>query len=271
MKELLLFICLFGIVISNAQNNTNKHNDSKNYWLSCAKMLCDKTHDSESIATYNTLTDIATIFYDSNKYKIFDQSDNTHPRLFFLAITPEDTVINKSLIRNFVDLGVSGLFCFDTIFVSEYDNYSDLEKGIIVLHEGKHSTNVYHVQYNLGLTREYSEMCSYELENKVMKKYGGGEYEKILNREVSLFCYYSDFLNIKINTAFDPRIFPKRGYQPELDAIFGPALSETERNIREFQFYIHAVFQYIDENCEYINGAVLKMEFIKMAIPMKKY
>lgn len=117
-------------------------------------------------------------------------------------------------------------------------------KGILLAHEGLHVMRFLEHPYEEQSEEEYceEERIAHEFQNRLMLALGGRAYENLLQAEANRL--YAD---VKKSGRRVSEAFSEKGkYHAEMDAIFGPALSDYEREFRETGLWIHANFIVID-------------------------
>ncbi len=82
----------------------------------------------------------------------------------------------------------------------------------------------------------YEIVFMHEFKNRLLGKLGGKPYAKLLTKYVKGVKQKRDTFTIPNSGAYDP----------QLNEILGPALSDTERSSRYTQFKIHVMFRYLE-------------------------
>lgn len=132
--------------------------------------------------------------------------------------------------------------------------------GLVYIHEGKHA-----IQYVVRKQESNVDpmvFCSLELEahelqNKVCLAFGGEKYQAILEQEISRLKL------IGIGQGGMVSISNKGPYSEALDSVFGPSISDFDRNGRQTHLWIHAVIELIDRSVPPEKAKLSKLKFLQ--------
>lgn len=137
---------------------------------------------------------------------------------------------------------------------------SNIWKGITIIHEGFHALTFISNPYESQTDDEYAaeEMKAHTIQNRIMSELGGKKYAKLLNQEKIKLKARIASHNLKLGTVFPAR---DKNY-PELDEFFGKTESDFETNYRGTSFWMHVVFELIDDNFK-ADASKVKINFLK--------
>ena len=118
-------------------------------------------------------------------------------------------------------------------------------KGICLLHEGFHGMGSCLYQRHTENLDQFAEeeYNAHTLQNRIMLKLGGKDYEKLIEKEKQRV---KDLIKGKDKSIVITQIFRGKNY-PELEKIFGKTESQTEADFRNTGFWAHAMFSLIEE------------------------
>ena len=229
---------------------------SKNAWIAAAKKISDRTQNEEAKKIAESVLPYLLTVTPYSKGFHFLEAGKTPPSVAFFPLVPAD------LLKPYLTRLTSGRHTFsqyepqeNLLIVNDFEPCSDFWKGMSLLREGQHAETQLSVPYNTKDSWVFSEhqRNAFSFEDRLMSKIGGSAYEELLDREIVRIradAMKRGSKGFKSQPgSFTMVIIPQRGpYNPELDKIFTPALSETERENRQTNFWIHAVFKAYEED-----------------------
>jgi hypothetical protein len=130
--------------------------------------------------------------------------------------------------------------------IKSHAQFSDLWKGMLLLHEGHHARSFLTKRYDYQDLHTYceKERDTHAFQNRVISRLGGDPYYDVLAAEVAFIEEANRLEGSK----------PPAGWLPHgsgkhtLDSVFGPPLSLEEQSVRAAHFVIHAHFELIDRH-----------------------
>ncbi len=126
-----------------------------------------------------------------------------------------------------------------------YVKVSPKISGLIWAHEGDHAhtnaKNSYWPKTKQAFCEQ--ERDTHEFQYRLTADIGGASYKKLLQEEVGVMYEMVKNSSKIIGTSF-PTLF---GYQKALDSVFGPALSDFERDFRNTHLWTDTIFHFIDK------------------------
>lgn len=168
----------------------------------------------------------------------------------WIAVTPliaGDESKDPEWERIMKTLPAAGMFLpeLNALVMDGITPFSEFTRGMIALHEGRHAQRLTTDKYNWKDVRTfcYEERNNHEFQNRVTAAIGGKAYQDLLDKEVEKFKAGLDGVGIPVGQGMAPR----SPYHVEFDEIFGPALSEKDRNYRESSFWIDANFRLLEK------------------------
>lgn len=167
--------------------------------------------------------------------------------VWMIPMLPEDMKLGESWQRYAESKSVGAGYDPETSWIIlRSEPMSPVWKGIVLLHEAEHARayTSEHYDWQDAKTFCYKERDTHILQNRLMGKIGGATYRKIIDAEIDRMRRKIAEKNLPIGTAFPNR----EKYYPDLDRmdVFGPALSDLERDMRGTHVWIHAIFDWID-------------------------
>ena len=259
---LLIFALCMGYT-TVAQTEEELHLEAKKKWLHALYVLCEKTNDSEAFAVYEMLTRSVAVMPDGQKLKRLETNDNPYPVLFIPVMTTDTS--NKYLLGFFLhdQPNIRSCFYWDMLCVRDYQPCSEFTRGALLLHEGSHAMRKYRTFDFEDYNRGEEEIKAYELEFRVEEKYLGEAYVAELQNEVKRFCgLLAETGMTKLGREFHSSIIQKKLSYPELIPIFSCPMDVEELGMREYAFWINAVFRFIKENAEPEDVRGFQIDFI---------
>lgn len=148
---------------------------------------------------------------------------------------PEDLVSNENIVAVYNPE-------LNAVILIQPAEISPVFRAIVTLHEGRHALEFTAQPYDWEdpYTFIEHEFTTHEFQNRVMAKIGGSAYEEFINK-------YAEEMASNIVVSGTKAGYPTRGeYRPELDTIFGPAVSQAEKDLRQTHIWIDGIFRAID-------------------------
>lgn len=227
---------------------TDPHYTAAQSWLKDARDVANKTQDEEAkkIADFLERSTGIGVARGNSITPIFLQP-NDGTKVLLLPILNSDANDGDGLAE------ISSSRSFMAMFVQEHElillrpvPVSDVWKGIILLHEGRHALNFAAVQGSRVNQESMAaeERDTHEFQNRITAKLGGERYAQVLQEEITRQHSYTGSTRFPLGTEFADI----GRYQPGLDEAFGPAKSDDERASRETQVWTHAIFMLVDED-----------------------
>jgi hypothetical protein len=233
-------------------------------WVSTVQKIVDVCSDNEARAVYQFMIDNIAVGIP------FEEDDDIgirtiiKPRSNLLKMVIFDEYDYQTLLKwdflNKEDVVASYKPQSHAILIKDLKIVGDISniwKGIILLHEGRHAREFYRKPFDHKDEYLYSqhELETHIFQHRITSLLGGEAYLQILDREKKRISYMSNNKHIVKN------IVPECAYYEEQEDIFGPTLSEREKNIRQLNLWINAYFLLIEE--KYSDAREQKIELIK--------
>lgn len=156
-----------------------------------------------------------------------------------------------------------------TLIIKVLFPFSPTWRGIIMIHEGNHARTMALEPYDWqdNYTYCHQELITHRLQNEIASKIGGRAYDDFVTA-------LADEMEKKIRKQggdITKSYVGRSRHYPELDVIFGPPLSDLERNYRETSVSLHATFLMRDrlvdkEKADEFNAFVLLTMYRKAGI-----
>lgn len=187
-------------------------------------------------------------------FRVIEEAKVHDGRSFFLIPVMEaDTEISYYWKRTLEIIPRKAIGIFKPedrlLLLFKSDFFSEVFKGIILLHEGYHAEDYLSERYDWNDPNifTYHEIGAHELQNKITLIKGGKEYEILLGKRIARlesFFYSKHYLTGDIILDFSDLsaniiVFNK---------VFGKSKSDIEDNFRMTSFVIHAYFIFAEKN-----------------------
>lgn len=222
-----------------------------------AQKIVDKTRDEDAKAVLEYLREsaflcapyvhpnhqdkLATIVLESAK-------KDTRVILGIVPLIEGDQNVSKSWAEAYYANTASAFFgagSFPLIVLGSQIKLPELLKGLISLHEGHHAladaAEVFDDIDDPYLQRALIELTAYEMETRLLAKFLGAEYEKLLAEEMR---------RVEKSYKEDGSV-PKPDYQhgngQKMSQFLGPVQSDMDRGVRESLLWIHGVFRVMEK------------------------
>jgi hypothetical protein len=231
-------LLVFSVLLVAQNREGVRHIEVKKQWVEAARKVYTQTQDAEAKMLIDTILSamVAVAPVGKEAARVLEPSNPNTFWTFFLSVSPEEMMFSKNVFAEYRPdirrLMVKDVPC------------SQLWKGLILLHEAHHARANFVYPYNWRDKRLFasSERDTHNFQNRLMAKVGGSTYNRLLLKEVAR-------LRQEMMARVSARI-PGQAvkYMQELDSVFGPALSQEERDTRQTHFWIHAVFVLIEQN-----------------------
>lgn len=221
-------------------------------WFEAAHQIVLQTQDKEAEKIYRFVSDNAALAEPHEKgAKILRTAESGNSQFFLVPILPDDKKMKGKLWKKYTaENAVAANFIPDVrmLILKSHIPTSSLWRGLIVIHEGNHALIESQGGYpdpegNEERAYCYEERDTHALQNRLMSKMGGPEYEALLREEVERQRKAVLEKGLEPGKAFMGR----SPYNPKLDIIFGKAESEFEKAGRATHVWIHGVFQFIEQ------------------------
>lgn len=218
-----------------------------NDWLKEADEIAKRTKDPVAAKIVQLIRDGAVIGRPNPKGVQFleaPKSDST-PWMTVVPVMPNDDRTGKW--ENMVSYDYAAAQYLPdarAIVINPNIPTSPLFKGFILLHEGNHMGIDLFTPYDQSDHQLFceDERNTHEFQNKLMSEIGGKAYQDILEQEINRL----KSVNAQNGGTVGRNIPQRTLYHDSLDKVFGPALSEHEKDLRETHLWIHAYFTLID-------------------------
>ena len=251
------------VKLTKGSRHTNKDDlvrvGIKNTWVSSAATVVTLSGNLEAETIMRAvLANMVTVEFWQTSFKSVESGELVKispagPLSFFPLISADAQ--NPQLNRLLSERRVFARFDArnHAIEVFNFAACSQIWKGISLLHEGFYARNFPMVLSHDPHVFVIHEVLAQELQNKVVSSIGGKQYEQLLNAEVArMRKYMSDngLADTRAKNGVYPAIFfPVRtAYNPNLDAIFSPAMSQLEKDARQNQLWLQAAFTIYDQD-----------------------
>lgn len=215
------------------------------WFLALQEEVIDRTHDVQAQAVLETLKEHSITAMPVEDGVLFLSDVKSEKGILFIPIVDSDR--KHDLWKPFLEAdSVAAHFIPEqrALIVKDNVKMSAVFKGILLAHEGQHAKNFIDHPYEQQSDKEYceEERDVHEFQDRLTLALGGNEYEALLKGEVKRLHDGLQKAKQKVGHA----IVPRREYHDEMDKIFGPALSDREKSMRETWLWINANFRMID-------------------------
>ncbi len=219
-------------------------------WLDAADSVATQSQDPEATAVVAFLRKNAILAAPTNMDGIQTlESSQNDDWVAILPLIADDELKGghwKSFFSTSESIGAAANFLPEsrTIILKDSVPLHPNWKGMLLLHEGHHAHTFIREMYDWTDQQTYctKERDTHSFQNRVALTFSE-RYAPILTSETSRLK-----ATIKKDQGLIGTDFPDRGeYNTHLDAVFGEARSERERDIRQSHLWIHACFDLIDQ------------------------
>lgn len=220
-------------------------------WLSAGNSIVNETDDeyAAKVMAYlrkNSVTaKLDNPSAENPSFQLLEDDKDMPQPLIMPVVTADDLKKSPFLALTLKNpAAIAAFILFDKpnrsyLFLRHTEPISPKWEGIILLQWGSLARNLAgeaEKQNGKDVVIADEVVKMHDFKNRLMSKFGGKPYDKLLMAYVKF---------VKIDK--DNLAFPNApGYDKELDEIFGPALSDTERSSRQVQLTVHAIFKYIE-------------------------
>lgn len=209
-------------------------------WLADFRDIVVKTNDTEARELLEVAKhSVVAIPTETGVLIIGKKTDDTAPRIIPLLPSDKQYTLWKGFFTETAMADFVSLYGASIVLRNDAP-ISPLFRGIIFAHETRHLRFFQEHPYEIRSNRAYceEERDTHEFENRLLLKIGGEPYKQLLLKEIN---------HLSAKQSAEGVSFPlKAAYNYELDKIFGPALSDSERATREAALLIDTVFRFID-------------------------
>ncbi len=243
---------------------------AKSRRVQAAEKIYDETKDPEAGAVLEqVLRNMITISPRGNGNMRLLEKKGKPPITYFLPVLEEDKKLEEQIIALALNENAAAVYePVDRILaVNEIESYSEFYEGLIALHEGHHAYMSVDLQ-KLGDPQTFAEdeRITHDFENRLVSIVGGFSYDHLLRTEVTRLRMevrrweQDNKSRMETGETYVPSMAP---YNPALDRIFTPALSEHEKGTRVMHFWIHAYFKMCDEDYPKTEAEAKKIRFLR--------
>lgn len=233
-----------------------------NQFVEAARNVVAKTKDSEAAELLEFLNKNAIFAEPSDQgIKITENSTQTDQWVAIVILLSDDEpkgdhgkhIFSKKAAGEFLP-------SIRTLFLDGINTISSFTKGIILLHEVCHAKRWINFQYDWQDTQTFcmQEVATHELQNRITSKLGGKDYQDVLEEEVKRQFDILNAQHVQVGVGSVSR----SPYDARLDKIFGPALSQIDKDFRQTSLWSHAAFvlieRYFEGDVENQKGLFLK-------------
>ncbi|MFH1535761.1 MAG: hypothetical protein ABIC96_01670 [Patescibacteria group bacterium] len=240
--------------------NLEKRRAAVKDWVDCAHVVAQKTFDHEA---YDMLE-----FFQKNAVYAFPtvikgkaliakpivlKGDE---RFTFLMLLEDDREIAPFFREEFDKLLVGDYYMAGKVLTIRDKSISDIWKGLIILHEGRHVQAMVQTPYDWEdkMKKSEHERDVHIFQYRLAAAIGGEAYEKALQGEINKIEGPSSKTKESWVGAVE--------YDKALDKAFGPAKSQIEIQLRQVNLWIDAYFHIFDKNSG-ANSHKVKAVFLK--------
>lgn len=245
----------------------NKHKVAVQEWLDAlGREVVEKTKDPQAEEIFEMLKGNNEVVLPNNTGFSFNGKDIESEPIRILPLLPSDKQYTFPLWQRFFQSDIAAAFVSDErlVVIKEDAPISSVFKGLILVHEGNHALEYLKHPYTKRSNKAFSEeeRDTHEFVARLMAMIGGAPYEQLLLSEVQRMTTTAK------QTAEGMQFSPSGKYHSELDSIFGPALSDSEKYKREKLLWLDTVFHFIDA---YYDGNKDEKEEVKAEFLLSIY
>lgn len=233
-----------------------------NKWIDCGRRIAIQTFDHEAYEIIDFLSKRSIIVAPViiNGRSATQIITETKSKEFMILLwLKEDRRLSISFQRKFDQILIANYHPDNKALQIKNKNISDIWKGLIILHEGKHVKESIKTPYNWRDPMVYSqyERDAHIFQNRLAMIIGGEAYKVALEYEIARIESA-----LKETKEFFGKIVGVGNYNKMLDKAFGPAQSKDEIDIRQTATWIDAYFHVIDKRYGK-EGKEIKALFLK--------
>lgn len=237
----------------------NEHKAVAKDWVDAlGREVVEKTKDPQAEEIFEMLRGNNEVVLPNDTGFSFNGKDIESEPIRILPLLPSDKQYTFPLWQRFFQSDIAAAFVSDerVIVIKEDALTSSVFKGLILVHEGNHALKYLKHPYTERSNKVFSEeeRDTHEFVARLMSMIGGAPYEQLLASEVRRMTATAK------QTAEGMQFSPSGKYHDELDSIFGPALSDSEKYKREKLLWLDTVFHFIDA---YYDGNKEEKEGVK--------
>lgn len=223
----------------------NKHKVVAEEWLDAlGREVVEKTKDPQAEKIFEMLRANNEVVLPNDTGFSFIGKDIESEPIRILPLLLSDKQYTFPLWQRFFQSDIAAAFVSDErlVVIKEDAPTSPVFKGLILVHEGNHALRYLEHPYTERSNKAFSEeeRDTHEFVARLMAMIGSTPYEQLLSSEVRRMT-----TTVK-QTAEGMQFSPSGKYHEELDTIFGPALSDSEKYKREKLLWLDTVFHFID-------------------------
>lgn len=229
----------------------------KNQWVAAAKKIAGETRDIQAKAVVDAvLGSLVAVMPVPQGVRLLESAKPDGPWTGFLPLLPTD--LSKPYLGHLTAAG--NIFAQyqpenNVIIVKEFSSSSEFWKGIMLLHEGQHASDMIFATYEWRNPQVFAEKERdvHNFQNRLMSKIGGANYHRLLQHEITRIradLTRQGLKGFQRQPGAETRItvLSRTAYYAELDTVFSPALSQLEKDARQTHFWFHAVFAAFEED-----------------------
>ena len=214
----------------------------RNEWIGAADTLVARTKDKEAerILNFVKANGVLCSPHGADLRAIGESNSNTW--FAVLPLLTSDAVAHRVWADILSNPSYGAIFFPDDRTLAFFPGRpcSEVWKGILLLHEGRHAMEYITSPYDWKDLRTFCihERDVHAFQNRLAELVGGDTYRKAVEREASRLDSLIGVSGHKVG-----QVWVETGsYQTELDRAFGSPLSDIERKYRQTSLWIHANF-----------------------------
>lgn len=220
-------------------------------WMRAARNIATKTGDEEAVAICDFIEQSALLAEPvENGARFLQAGREDQPTHFALVMmTDRDSALKDLHWRQiFSDTSGPGAFFkpdMMSMIIKSHVPVSDLKKGLVMLHEGRHARECLTRAYDWTNPRIFceEERDTHDFQNRLTEGMLGKPYIDVVEKIADEIEHALDLAGVKPGEALPYR---ERSFT-ELDEIF-PVASQFERDFRDTSVWIHAIFRTLERH-----------------------
>lgn len=232
-------------------------------WRNAAQHVADVTQDADAKRVMGYFrTSVGFGLPGTNSVTIIYAPPDGASGILIVPILRQDEELDVGLKKINNSQNTMALFRPEArVIALRSEPMSDVWKGVLLLHEGRHALSYSLTHYDSADIRQlcYEERDTLEFQDRIVAKLGGETYANVLRAEIDRLRSQLAAAGLALETKMPPR----GGYQPVLETAFGPAETDLERASRQTQLWTHAAFTLIDEDYRGSDKEDFKAHFIQ--------